>query len=130
MAHYAFLDENNVVTEVIVGKNEGNFDWELHYSMIRGQACKRTSYNTRGGVHYNPDTGQPSEDQSKAFRKNGAGIGYLYDAQRDAFYLPQPFPSWTLDEETCLWEPPIPYPNDDQRYIWNEEAQSWDLIQE
>lgn len=126
MAHYAFLDENNVVTEVIVGKDESNFDWETKYGMFRGQACKRTSYNTIGGIHYNPETNQPSADQSKAFRKNYAGIGYSYDPERDAFIPPKPFNSWALNEESCLWEAPVPYPTDGNFYKWNEENQSWE----
>lgn len=131
MAHYAFLDENNVVTEVIVGKNEGNFDWEQQYGSFRGQACKRTSYNTRGGVHYDSETNQPAADQSKAFRKNYAGIGFTYDPQRDAFIPPKPYSSWVLNEQTCLWEPPVPYPIDigtpenPKRYLWDEEGQQW-----
>jgi hypothetical protein len=94
MAHYAFLDENNVVTEVIVGKDEGNFDWEQQYGSFRGQACKRTSFNTSGGVHVLGGT---------PYRKNFAGIGYTYDAERDAFIPPRPSPSSVLDDETCLW---------------------------
>lgn len=125
MAHYAFLDENNVVTEVIVGKEEGNFDWEVQYGSFRGQACKRTSYNTRGGVYYDPSTNEPSADQSKAFRKNYAGIGYTYDPVRDAFIPPKPFASWTLNEDTCLWDSPVPYPIDGKRYTWNEATTSW-----
>ena len=116
MAHYAFLDENNVVTEVIVGKEEGNFDWEQQYGSIRGQACKRTSYNTMGGVHSNGGT---------PFRKNYAGIGYTYDPVKDAFIPPQPFPSWVLDEETCLWGAPVAYPDDEKRYDWDEPTISW-----
>jgi hypothetical protein len=83
MAHYAFLDENNIVTEVIVGKNEGEegIDWEQHYGAFRGQPCKRTSYNTHGGVHSGGGT---------PYRKNYAGIGYTYDAGRDAFIPPKP----------------------------------------
>ena len=81
------------------------------------------SYNTRGGVHYsNLDEKIPSEDQSKALRKNYAGIGFIYDKTRDAFYSPQPFNSWTLNETTCLWEAPVAYPTDGQNYIWNETA--------
>jgi len=118
MAHYAFLDENYIVTEVIVGRDESNFDWERHYGDIRGQLCKRTSYNTRGGLHING--GQP-------FRKNYAGIGFIYDPTRDAFYSPQPYPSWTLNETSCLWEPPVPRPNDENNYIWNEGNLSWEL---
>lgn len=128
MAHYAFLDENNVVTEVIVGKDESNFDWETKYGMFRGQACKRTSYNTRGGIHYDPSTNEPSADQSKAFRKNYAGIGYTYDPQRDAFIAPRPYESWLLNETSCLWEAPIPYPQDGNDYWWNEAEQKWEII--
>lgn len=109
MAHYAFLDENNVVTEVIVGKSEGNFDWELKYGMMRGQACKRTSYNTRGGVYYDPEKNTVSKDQSKAFRKNYAGIGYTYDWKRDAFIPPKHDENCqhcVLNEDSCLWECP------------------------
>ena len=118
MAHYAFLDENNVVTEVIVGKNEGedNTDWEVHYGNFRGQTCKRTSYNTQGGVHSAGGT---------PLRKNYAGIGYTYDSQRDAFIPPKPFDSWVLDEETCLWQAPTPMPEDGGMYVWDEETQAW-----
>ena len=118
MAHYAFLDANNIVTEVIVGKdeNEGGIDWEQHYGEFRGQVCKRTSYNTRGGVH---------DHGGVPFRKNYAGIGYIYDPQRDAFIPPKPFPSWKLVEQSCLWDAPIPYPNDGNRYFWDEETQQW-----
>jgi hypothetical protein len=128
MAHYAFLDAENIVTEVIVGRDEGDpVDWEAHYGAFRGQVCKRTSYNTVGGVHYTD--GVPSEDQSKAYRKNYAGIGYSYDPGRDAFISPKPYPSWILNEDTCLWDPPIPYPEDGKLYAWNEETQSWDLVE-
>jgi hypothetical protein len=120
MAHYAFLDENNIVTEVIVGKDEGEegVNWESHYSAFRGQICKRTSYNTHGGVHSNG--GVP-------LRKNYAGIGYTYDAERDAFIPPKLFNSWVLNETTCLWEAPVPYPEDGGVYIWNETSVSWVL---
>ena len=118
MAHYAFLDENYVVTEVIVGRDESNFDWEQHYGNFRGQLCKRTSYNTRGNVHCEGKT---------PYRKNFAGIGYTYDVVRDAFIAPKPFPSWGLNENTCLWEPPIPMPEDAATvsYSWNEALQLW-----
>ena len=130
MAHYAFLNMQNIVTEVIVGKDEtdGPTNWEMHYGNFREQVCKRTSYNTRGGVHYT--NGEPSDDQSKAFRKNYAGIGYTYDETRDAFIPPQPFDSWTLNETSCLWEAPIAYPDDGQQYTWNEGTGTWDLITE
>lgn len=128
MANYAFLNMQNIVTEVIVGKDEtdGPKNWEIHYGNIREQVCKRTSYNTRGGVHYT--NGEPSDDQSQAFRKNYAGIGYSYDETRDAFILPKPFDSWILNETSCLWEAPIAYPTDGESYEWNEEQQQWDLI--
>jgi hypothetical protein len=118
MAHYAFLDENNIVTEVIVGKDEGEegVDWEVHYSNFRGQPCKRTSYNTHGGAHSGGGT---------PYRKNYAGIGYTYDAGRDAFIPPKPYASWLLDEETCLWNAPVPYPDDGNRYQWDEDSLSW-----
>ena len=124
MAHYVVLDSNNIVVDGFVGRNEGEdgVDWEQYYS------AKRTSYNTRGGVHYNPDTNEPSVDQSKAFRKNYAGLGYTYDEARDAFIPPKPFPSWTLNESTCLWNAPVPYPDDNQMYLWNEETQQWDVV--
>lgn len=130
MAHYAFLNMQNIVTEVIVGKDEtdGPTNWEMHYGNFREQVCKRTSYNTRGGVHYT--NGEPSADQSKAFRKNYAGIGYTYDETRDAFIPPKPFDSWTLNETSCLWEAPVAYPDDGQQYTWNEELGTWDLITE
>lgn len=118
MAHYAFLDENNIVTEVIVGKDEGDEgrDWEQWYGEFRGQTCKRTSYNTIGGVHTNGGT---------PFRKNYAGIGYTYDAVRDAFIPVKPYPSWVLDENTCQWQAPITMPQDGKMYAWNEESISW-----
>jgi hypothetical protein len=119
MAHYAFLDENYIVTEVIVGKDESNYDWEAHYGQFRGQLCKRTSYNTHGGVHNGGGT---------PYRKNYAGIGYSYDPQRDAFIPPKPFNSWQLNETTCLWDPPTPMPTDGQMYRWDEDTTSWVVI--
>jgi hypothetical protein len=116
MAHYAFLDEHYIVTEVIVGKDESNFDWEKHYGDFRGQLCKRTSYNTVGGVHNGGGT---------PFRKNYAGIGYSYDPDRDAFIPPKPFASWILDEITCLWTAPTPMPEDGRRYNCDEATTSW-----
>jgi len=116
MAHYAFLDEHYVVTEVIVGKDESNYDWEAHYGQFRGPLCKRTSYNTRGGVH--SEGGTP-------YRKNYAGIGYVYDPQRDAFIPPKPYTSWQLDENTCLWAAPTPMPTDGKMYRWDEDTVSW-----
>jgi len=122
MGHYAFLDGNNTVTEVITGKDEGQdgIDWEQWYGEFRGQVCKRTSYNTSGGVHSNGGT---------PFRKNYAGIGYTFDEARDAFIPPKPFASWVLNEDTCLWEAPVAHPNDGKFYSWDEENQSWNELQ-
>jgi hypothetical protein len=120
MAHYAFLDANNIVTEVIVGNTEGGLiDWESHYGAFRGQACKRTSFNTRGGVH----------PEGRPLRKNYAGIGFTYDAQRDAFITPKPFASWVLNEDTCLWDAPVAMPDDGKQYQWDEDAQDWAAVQ-
>jgi hypothetical protein len=131
MANYASLNQNNIVVNVYVGRDEtdivldnnGNpINWENYYY------AKQTSYNTRGGIYYEADNNTPSQDQTKAFRKNYAGIGYYYDEQRDAFIPPKPYASWILNELSCLWESPIPYPNDGNMYIWNEETQSWDIM--
>lgn len=117
MAHYAFLNQSNIVTEVIVGRdeNELNVDWEEYYGNIRNQVCKRTSYNTLGGIHNTGGT---------PFRKNYASIGFTYDEIRDAFIPPKPeYDSWILNEDTCLWEAPIPQPDpvDGGFYVWDEE---------
>ena len=115
MAHYAFLDENNIVTEVIVGRNEdeivdGISDWEAYYAEFRGQVCKRTSYNNN-------------------YRKNYAGIGFYFDEARNAFIPPKPFESWILDEEKCIWVAPIECPEfnseDPKFYNWDEPSLSW-----
>jgi len=120
MAHYAFLDENNIVIEVIVGKDEnetqdGVTNWEEWYGNFRGLMCKRTSYNTRHNAHTLGGT---------PLRKNYAGVGYTYDEQRDAFIPPKPFPSWNLNEETCDWEPPVPRP-EESFVFWDEDSQNW-----
>ena len=122
MAHYAFLDENNIVTEVIVGAEEGfeGKNWEQVYGSFKKQICKRTSYNTYEGSHQNGGT---------PFRKNYAQIGGTYDVKADAFYAPQPFPSWILNQDTFIWEAPVNDPGDkNNKYSWNEETLSWDLI--
>ena len=107
MAHYAELDDTLTVTQVFVGRHEddlpeGVTDWEDYYARP-GFTVKRTSYNTRGGVHYDPQTGEPSEDQSKAFRGNYAGIGFTYDEALDAFIPPKPSEDAVLDEATFSW---------------------------
>jgi hypothetical protein len=131
MAHYAVINLDNIVTQVFVGKDEGEggMNWENYYSQGIDGYVLRTSYNTRGGVHYDPQTNEPSGNQDKAFRKNYAGIGYSYDVSRNAFIPPKPFDSWNLDEDSCLWEPPIPMPNDGNPYAWNEENQAWFVIE-
>jgi hypothetical protein len=112
MAHYAFLDNDNIVTEVIAGIDETELieglDPEAWYGNFRGQTCKRTSYNGK-------------------IRKNFAGIGFRYDAELDVFIAPQPYNSWTLDEQTCQWQPPTPYPTDGFTYYWDEQNLSWVL---
>ena len=117
MAHFAKVN-NGIVEQVIVAEPEF-FDTFVDSSP--GQWIQ-TSYNTRGGVHYGAD-GEP--DGGEALRKNYAGIGYTYDAGRDAFIPPQPYASWTLNEDSCLWEAPVAYPNDGNMYTWDEETTNW-----
>lgn len=110
MAHYAFVNDSNIVVDVIVGKDESEIidglSPEEWYGNFRNLRCIRTSYNAN-------------------IRKNYAGIGYKYDVDLDAFIAPQPFSSWVLDEETCQWQAPVPMPNDEKMYYWNEELQEW-----
>lgn len=128
MGHFAKVNNKNIVEQVIVAEQDfidsGVVGAPHHWI--------RTSYNTRGGVYYDPATGLPKVDQAKALRKNFAGIGYFYDRLNDAFYPPQPYPSWTLNQETYLWDPPVPMPTEElpegQRYVWNEDTVSWDTI--
>lgn len=120
MAHFAKV-ENGIVTKVIVAEPEF---FETFVDDSPGEWIQ-TSYNTRGGVHYGSDN-QP--DDGVALRKNFAGVGFTYDASRDAFYAPQPFLSWTLDEDSCTWQPPVAMPDDDNQYTWNEDSQSWDSM--
>lgn len=126
MAHFAKLDENNVVVFVTVGRQEDD-GLEDELTARTGDVYKQTSYNTKGGVHYDPKTGEPSEDQTKALRFNYAGIGYTYDSDRDAFIPPQPFPSWVLNEDTCLWDCPVEVPEDSDTvdYRWDEASVAW-----
>jgi hypothetical protein len=127
MAHFAKLDENNIVTFVTVGRQEDD-GREQELFERTGDVYRQTSYNTRGGIHYNAETGEESEDQSKAFRKNYAGIGYTYDAERDAFIPPKPYESWILNEDSCLWDAPVPYPTDGEMYTWDEDSVLWTQI--
>tara|TARA_R110002153_G_scaffold46704_1_gene131819 strand:- start:36 stop:398 length:363 start_codon:yes stop_codon:yes gene_type:complete len=116
MKNYAKIDDGFVET-IIVAEQE--FVDNLDGTWV--QTCR----DTRGGVHYEPDSETPSGDQSKALRKNYAGIGYVYDSTRDAFYEPQPYPSWLLNETTCIWETPVAYPDDGKFYNWDESTTSW-----
>lgn len=118
MSHYAKI-ENGIVTNVIVA--EQDFINTLQEKWIQ------TSYNTHGGKHYDENN---IEDNKFPLRFNYACIGYTYDEVRDAFIPPKPYDSWLLDEETCLWESPISYPQDEKSYIWNEELVNWEIIGE
>ena len=117
MAHYAKVLDGKVVNIIVA-------EADFFKTFIDDSAGTwiQTSYNTRGGVHYEPNSHTPSSDQSKALRKNYAGIGFTYDKDKDAFYAPQPYASWTLNSTTYYWEPPVTYPSDGKEYIWNESA--------
>ena len=129
MAHYAFINENNIVTEVITGIDEdvteglpeGFADWEAWYADFRGQTCKRTSYNTSGNAH---------KDEGTPFRGNYAGIGYTYDTENDVFYPPQPYSKWILDETTWTWKAPVDMPDDGKEYVWNDNTGAWEEVTE
>jgi hypothetical protein len=126
MAHFAELDENNVVLRILVIDNgqEGRGQEFLSQDLGLGGRWEKTSYNTCLGIYYNPENGQPSSDQTKSYRKNYAGIGFTFDETRDAFIPPKPFESWILNENTCSWEAPIPMPIEGL-WIWNEEIENW-----
>lgn len=123
MAHFAEVDENNIVLRVLVVDDLHESDGQnfLANTLGLGGTWLKTSYNTQAGVHINGGT---------PFRKNYAGIGYTYDAERDAFIAPKPFSSWVLNEESCVYEAPVAMPTDGARYTWNEETTSWDLVTE
>ena len=116
MAHFAEIDGSNIVTRVIVVADENEADGENWCNGFLGGTWKQTTYNTWGGVHSLEGT---------PFRKNYAGIGSTYDATRDAFIAPQPFPSWTLNEDTRQYEPPVAYPDDGELYTWDEDTTNW-----
>ena len=107
MSHYAKIKEE-IVTQVIVAEQD--------FIVAQSGTWVQTSYNTYGGQHRLGNT---------PLRKNYAGIGYTYDSTRDAFYAPQPYKSWILNETTCIWEPPVSLPDDDKKYVWNEDTTSW-----
>ena len=129
MAHFAKIGSGNIVETVEVLSNDVATTEQAGVEFLQNfhnsrDVWKQTSYNTRGGVHILGGT---------PFRKNYAGVGWKYDQTRDAFIPPQPFASWTLNETTCLWDPPVVKPNDEtaeKKYIWNEETKQWDLINE
>jgi len=116
MAHFAELDNNNIVVRVIVVADENEADGENWCRNLLGGFWKKTSYNTQAGVHLTGGT---------PFRKNYAGIGYSYDPTRDAFIPPKPFNSWVLNENTCVWDPPTPMPSDGKLYRWDEDTLAW-----
>ena len=124
MAHFAKLDENNIVTQVIVVSNDIATSESAGITFINNlyktsDTWKQTSYNTFGNEHKLGGT---------PFRKNYAGIGYTYDCGRDAFIPPKPYPSWLLEESSCLWKAPVDYPDDGESYEWDEENQEWDKV--
>ena len=114
MSYFAKI-EDGIVTNVIAADQD--------FIDTQDGTWVQTSYNTRGGKHYDPVTGE--EDSITPLRKNYAGIGYIYDSTRDAFYTSQPYPSWTLNDDTCFWEPPVAYPIDDKNYKWDEDTTAW-----
>ena len=120
MAHYAYLDSDSIVVTVTVGKDEteliNGLDTETYYAQGTPYMVKRTSYNTSGGVHSGGGT---------PYRFNYAGIGHTYDAVRDAFIAPKPYPSWALDEATCLWVAPVARPSEGGPWSWDEDTESW-----
>ena len=123
MSHFAEINSDNIVTNIIVAEQ----DFIDSGAVGNADTWIQTSYNTRGGVHYAPNSQTP--DGGVALRKNYAGIGSTYDASKDAFYEPQPYPSWTLDNDTCQWNPPIARPDDGKFYNWDEENTEWKEIE-
>ncbi len=121
MSNFAIVDSNDFVTQVLV------IEQDVIDSGLFGDpsSFEKTSYNTRGGIYYQPGTSTPDPDQTKAFRKNFAGVGYKLDRIRDAFIPPQDFPSWTLNEFSCLWKAPTPMPTDGKPYRWDEATLAW-----
>ena len=120
MSYFALVKKNQVVKVTAMSAEKAS-----KKELPTGMSLIQTSYNTRGGIHYDSSTGNPSANQGKALRKNFAGIGYQYDTQRDAFIPPKPFPSWVLDENKCIWNAPVAMPKDGKQYLWNEETQQW-----
>jgi hypothetical protein len=128
MSNYAKII-NGIVVNVVVAEKE----WVAQ--QIDNSRWVQTSINIRGGIYYDNATGLPVKNQAKVIaeqdgrqRKNCAAIGYTYDSERDAFIPPTPYPSWKLNEDTCLWDAPIPYPSDNKSYLWDEAKQEWTEI--
>ena len=119
MSHFAEINNDGIVQNVIVAEQ----DFIDSGTVGDSSNWIQTSYNTRGGIHYAPNSNEP--DSGIALRKNYAGIGYTYDKIKDAFMAPQPFPSWLLDDETFQWNAPTPTPNDGKMYDWDEPTTSW-----
>lgn len=135
MAHWAEIDENNKVIRVAIGSNEEPDEGESFFINVLGGTWIQASINTTGGIHYTGELDEngnriPSETQTKALRKNYPGIGFTYDEERDAFIPPKPFESWLLNEDTCLWEAPVAYPEDGNAYTWDEESGAWVAVPE
>jgi hypothetical protein len=120
MAHFSKVLDGKVVNVIVA---EPEF-FETFIDSSPGEWIQ-TSYNTFGGIHYQPNSRTPSEDQSKALRKNFGSVGYTYDRIKDAFIPPKPYSSWVLNEQTCLWESPVSYPTDGEDYYWDEATLSW-----
>jgi hypothetical protein len=122
MAHWAEVNSDNIVTRVLVVADDKEDGQKfLAEDLGLGGTWKKTSYNTQGGVHANGGT---------PYRKNFAGVGYKFDAAKDAFIPAKPFASWTLDATSCLWNAPTPMPTDDKRYMWDEPTTSWKEVTE
>lgn len=131
MAHFAKLGKGNIVESVEVVSNDVATTEQAGVDFLNNlyqtnDIWKQTSYNTRKGIHYENGTNTPSKDQTKALRKNYAGVGYTYNESKDAFIAPRPaHASWVLNEDTCSWEAPVAYPDDGAVYFWDEPTKSW-----
>lgn len=123
MAHFAKLDNDNNVIDVISASDSIN--GEAYFLQKTGHVHKKTSFNTKLGIHYDPETQQPSSDQSKAYRKNYASIGSKYHEDIDAFVPPKSYNSWVLNPEKGDWEAPVAMPTDGKMYSWDEDSGSW-----
>ena len=137
MSYFAKIDDDSIVTQVIVAEQEhidniqeltlvSEAVWDEELNLLTPAVEKsnwvQTSYNTHGGVHYGQDG---KVDEGVALRKNYAGIGFTYDEDKDAFIPPKPHASWILNEDSCQWEAPVSYPDDDKDYSWDEDSQAW-----